>query len=372
MVQDVSHVVLAFMQSETFNVINQDNWPLFTNVEATRQAFAEGTKIMIAIGGWGDTTGFEKAATNEKTRAIFAANVKAMIAATGADGVDIDWEYPGGNGEDYKKLPNTEKAWEIDAYVGLLATLREELGSHILISAAVPGLVRDMIAFTEANVPRIALYVDFLNIMTYDLMNRRDNITKHHAGITASLQAIDAYLSRGLPSRKANLGFAFYIKWFKTDPAAQCQMSPIGCHTALLEDPRTGADLGRAGAFSWHDEVPADLSTSFQRAMKDGKYDNEGGGRYFWDSEKNIFWSWETPESISAKYDEVAVKKDLGGTFAWGLGEDAPHWAHFRALASKVEKSYGRHEEPPVEKIWTSALPEKDSRSHKMPDKDEL
>ncbi len=41
---------------------------------------------MIAIGGWGDTEGFEVAVATKDTRKLFAKNVKRMVEATGADG----------------------------------------------------------------------------------------------------------------------------------------------------------------------------------------------------------------------------------------------------------------------------------------------
>ena len=41
---------------------------------------------MVAIGGWGDTAGFEVAAATDGTRKRFARNVRAMVDATGADG----------------------------------------------------------------------------------------------------------------------------------------------------------------------------------------------------------------------------------------------------------------------------------------------
>ena len=43
------------------------------------------------------------------------------------------------------------------------------------MSAAVPGNQRDMLAFTGDTLPKISSSLDFLNIMTYDLLNRRDN-----------------------------------------------------------------------------------------------------------------------------------------------------------------------------------------------------
>ena len=110
-----------------------------------------------------------------------------------------------GNGEDYKQIPNSEKEWEITAYPLLLEEIRAALGPSKVISAAVPGLRRDMLAFTKSTVPLISKSVDFLNIMTYDLMNRRDSVTNHHTGVELSLDAISAYLENGLTPEKSNL-----------------------------------------------------------------------------------------------------------------------------------------------------------------------
>ncbi|KAL4928155.1 glycoside hydrolase family 18 protein [Aspergillus undulatus] len=258
-----------------------------------------------------------------------------VLSLTSA-GVDIDWEYPGGNGDDYKRIPNSEKTWEIQAYPHLLTSIRTAIGPDKLISAAVPGLERDMLAFNAETIPLINPSLDFYNIMTYDLMNRRDNVTKHHTGVALSLDAINAYIGHGVPAGKANLGFAFYVKWFRTDPDAnaECVTNPLGlgCKTVLMEDPNTGADLGQAGAFSWHDPVPADLSQSFEKALVAGAYDDQRGGYFFFDEREHIFWSFDTADAIERKVPAIVGAKELGGVFAWGLGEDAPDFAHLRAL----------------------------------------
>jgi GH18 family chitinase len=206
------------------------------------------------------------------------------------------------------------------------------------MSAAIPGLLRDMLAFTQTTIPEICASLDFLNIMTYDLMNRRDTITKHHTGLELSVDAVEAYEKNGLPAQKMNLGFAFYIKWFKTDPDNGCHIHPIGCKTALMEDPLTGADLGQAGAFSWHDTVPEPLLSSYKKALVHGKYDSEHGGHYYWDSGENIWWSWDTPDGIAKKFPLIVEKKQLGGVFAWGLGEDADNFTHLKALTASVRR----------------------------------
>ncbi|EFX05557.1 class 5 chitinase 1 [Grosmannia clavigera kw1407] len=342
----VSHVALAFMQSSLFNEfdgVKRTEWPLFTTVGQARARFAPGTKVLVAIGGWGETAAFSIAARSEQSRKRFARNVAAMVTATDADGVDIDWEYPGGNGEDYKQITNDEKAWEIYAYPLLLAEIRSALGRDKIISAAVPGKPEDMLAFTRLTVPRIMNSVDFLNVMTYDLMNRRNTVTTHHAGVENSLAAIDAYIAAGASPQRLNLGFAYYVKYFKTEHD-DCQemvnqgKAPIGCRTLLMEDPGTGKDMGRAGAFSWDDAVPSRVKSSYNRAMKEGVYDEVHGGHYYWDSKEDLWWTFETPLSIATKkFPLVVMNRRLGGVFAWGVGEDAPLYRHFKTLSHVME-----------------------------------
>ena len=196
-----------------------------------------------------------------------------------------------------------------------------------------------MLAFTNTTLPKISSSLDFFNVMTYDLMNRRDNITKHHTGIESSLHAINTYEERGVPPEKMNLGFAFYIKWYKTDPHGGCDKNPIGCKTVLMEDPVTGADLGKAGAFAWHDAVPGEVSASYKRAMVYGKYDSKHGGHYYWDQEEDLWWSWDTPDVIAKKFPAIMEAKNLGGAFAWALGEDANDFVHFKALTAEMKKA---------------------------------
>lgn len=85
--EHVTHVALAFMNSAIFNEPGRREWPLFTTVDEVRSQFIPGTKVMVAIGGWGDTDGFSEAARTEKSRELFADNVAKMVLATDADGV---------------------------------------------------------------------------------------------------------------------------------------------------------------------------------------------------------------------------------------------------------------------------------------------
>jgi chitinase len=44
--------------------------------------------------------------------------------------------------------------------------------------------------------------------MSYDLMNRRDQVTKHHSSVTDSLETIQNYLDIEAPPEKINRKFA--------------------------------------------------------------------------------------------------------------------------------------------------------------------
>lgn len=199
------------------------------------------------------------------------------------------------------------------------------------MSAAVPALEQDILAFTANSLPKIIKYIDFLNVMTYDMMNPPHSITMHHTGISNSLAAVDGYISRGVSPDRINLGFAFYARWFRT--AANCDRgNPLGCKTLPLQDAATGADLGHARSFAWADNPPRNLSESFNRALTDGRYDEKGGGYYYWDPELHIWWTFDTPHAIAKKIPAILQERRLGGVFAWGLGEDGPKYEHLAAL----------------------------------------
>lgn len=92
----ITHVNLSFLRSEVFVTDEPPTeYPLFTNVSSVRDGFEPGTKVSVAIGGWGDWQGFQAAARTPESRKKWSEQVKIMVDRTGADGVDIDWEYPG-------------------------------------------------------------------------------------------------------------------------------------------------------------------------------------------------------------------------------------------------------------------------------------
>lgn len=78
---------------------------------------------------------------------------------------DIDWEYPGGGGAEYK-LGNAASSSEeqIKNYPSFLGAIKGAIGGGKELSIAVPGLDADMGAFTPATCQAILPFVDFVNV----------------------------------------------------------------------------------------------------------------------------------------------------------------------------------------------------------------
>ncbi|KAF1915773.1 glycoside hydrolase superfamily, partial [Ampelomyces quisqualis] len=382
----IDHIVLAFAMANA-TASFQPKVPIST----IRSEFPN-AKVMIAVGGWGDDIGFHQASKSDASIKQFAADVATMLDNTGADGVDIDWEYPGGNGGDYKQISNSDKTYQIEAFPKFLAETRAAIGNKLL-SIAVPGKKGDMIAYTKKTGPQIWPSVDYINVMSYDLMNRRDNVTKHHTSVADSARVIENYLAIGAPAEKMNLGFAYYAKYFTTKE--DCSERPLGCPIVLAEDPVTGKDLLTSGAWTWEKShmspislasltvsndgtcgpeqgtkcstgccsqygncgtspehcsgacqhafgtgcTDADVFGSWQRALSSGgTTDERAGGQYFFDATNRLFWTWDTPELIERKFEQVVRKYKLGGVMAWSLGEDSADWSHVRKMADELKK----------------------------------
>ncbi|EXL64121.1 chitinase, partial [Fusarium oxysporum f. sp. conglutinans race 2 54008] len=105
----------------------------------------------LAIGGWGDNVRFDEGVKTGLSRERLARNIASTVNRLGFDCVS---EYPGGNSQDYKQVPNSRKTYEIKAFPKLLREIKKLLGNKEL-SIAVPGLKRDMVAYIPGEIPYI-------------------------------------------------------------------------------------------------------------------------------------------------------------------------------------------------------------------------
>lgn len=78
---------MAFAQTTLFNSDSAPSFTPFQPVDDMRKRFGPDTKLMIAIGGWGDSAGFSTGSKDDASRKRYAKNVASMLEANGFDGV---------------------------------------------------------------------------------------------------------------------------------------------------------------------------------------------------------------------------------------------------------------------------------------------
>jgi len=183
-------------------------------------------KILISIGGWSWSENFSDAVLTENSRKKFASSSAAIVERHNLDGVDIDWEYPGMEGED-----NVFRAEDKENFTFMFKAIREELdvlskktGKAYQLTTALPCFPK-IIEITEMG--KAAEYLDYVNLMAYDFYVSGDT-AGHHSNLFASEnydkedsgdKAYKEYTMAGVPAEKLVLGIPFYGRsWFmKTD-----------------------------------------------------------------------------------------------------------------------------------------------------------
>ncbi|MFQ9394229.1 MAG: glycoside hydrolase family 18 protein [Lachnospiraceae bacterium] len=169
-------------------------------------------KIVLSVGGWG-ADGFSQAARSEEGRALFAVSAVSLVETYGLDGIDIDWEYPGTSLAGIGSHVNDK-----ENYTLLLKALRESL-NHMegekSLSVAVGG---DVYFALQTDMKAASKYLDYVQLMTYDLQGGFQKVTGHHAALYHSEgnlldvcvdKAVKAFHEAGVPMEKLILGVPF-------------------------------------------------------------------------------------------------------------------------------------------------------------------
>lgn len=168
---------------------------------AYRKESNPNARIYIAIGGWrGDDDGFdlvfEEIARNVEKRKLFISDIMALVDAYGADGIDIDWEYP--------------RVQFADEYALFVRELANELHRrNKYLSSAVIGTRDKMTDSGNADAYLDSTLRDFdsINLMAYD-MEFENHSTFQHA-----IDSIDYWVNeRKVPPQKVMLGLPVYSR----------------------------------------------------------------------------------------------------------------------------------------------------------------
>ncbi|KAJ3238124.1 hypothetical protein HDU81_008426 [Chytriomyces hyalinus] len=215
----ISAVNYAFYFVDKDGVVtSSDSWADSLNLPALRAQRINYPQLrtVAAIGGWTGSGHFSEVAASSVARTAFANNVLNLLDTEGFDGVDLDWEYPGGSGGLWS---NSKSAYDAQNFVLLLKELRTKLGASRQISIAV-GSSRTPYG---AYLTQIAQQVSYMNVMSYDFngpwtkysdlnaaLNLDSRLTNPNPNKITISSVLNSYVQAGVPKLKLVPGIAFY------------------------------------------------------------------------------------------------------------------------------------------------------------------
>lgn len=257
-------------------------------------------KILLSVGGWG-ADGFSQAAMTEEGRERLAESAASLAEEYRLDGIDIDWEYPGTSLAGIGSHPEDKENFTL-----LLKALRQkldEIGPGRMLTIAAGG---DTYFTAQTDMKKAARYLDYVQLMTYDLQGGFQMITGHHAPLYLGRgnlfdvcvdKAVKAFMESGVPPEKLVIGVPFYSRQWK---------GVKGGGTGL------GLEADTVGKYGPDYGMLLDQyigKNGYQR-----HWDTEAQAPYLFDG--TTFISYDDRESIAGKISYVK-KKELGGIMFW-------------------------------------------------------
>lgn len=208
----ITHLNYAFAHvNNEFNGLRIDNEERLKKMVSLKEKKTT-LKVLLSIGGWGSGR-FSEMASDENLRKAFAVDCKRVVEIFELDGIDLDWEYPTSSMANISSSPE-----DTDNFTLLVQDIRKEIGPEKLLTFASSANAK------YVNFRAVEPYLDFVNIMTYDLNNpSNDPYPYHNAGLyrsehTWSLsveESVLAHIDSGMPPHKLTLGIPFGGKGLK-------------------------------------------------------------------------------------------------------------------------------------------------------------
>lgn len=285
-------------------------------------------KLMISIGGATGSAPFSGLASTAEGRRKFAGSCVEMFLAGKVgdgrsiaglfDGIDLDWEFPGG-AEGVPGKPEDTRNFTL-----LLTELRQQMdaqekrdGRKYRLSIAAPAFPS---AIAKIEWKQIAPLVDYVNLMAYDFHGSWEKVTGHHAPLLPAKSetgdarqlnanaAVEALIAGGFPAKNIVLGIPFYGRGWKG----------VAKSENGFNQPAMSAAKGtyEAGLDDYH------VLKNF-----DGRefYDARTITVWRYSPETGIFWGFDDARTVRMKTQYARTKAGgLGGVMFWELsGDDA-------------------------------------------------
>ena len=324
---------------------------VYSQLMALKQRYPE-LKILPSIGGWTLSDPFH-GFTEKANRDTFVASVKEFLTTWKFyDGVDIDWEFPGGDG------PNPNLGDPVNdgpAYVALMQELRAmldeleaETGREYELTSAI-GAGYDKIE--DVDYQQAQQYMDYIFAMTYDFHGAWNNVTGHQTGIYCGSHistdecngtgvddngeprkgpaytgdnAIQLLLQQGVQPEKLVMGVAMYGRGWE---------GVLDSNTSISGNPMTapgnGPLQGSSSEGVWEPGIMDYKAIAANAVGSNGSgvngfevgYDEQAQAAYVWNRSNGKLITYDSPRSVVAK-GQYANTHQLAGLFAWEIDAD--------------------------------------------------
>lgn len=306
----MTHINIAFGGIQD-GVIQTGHMKHMDRIPAYKKAYPE-LKFILSVGGW-SSGGFSEAAATEAGRLKLAESAILALTSYSLDGIDLDWEYPCYGQAGIASSPADKVNFTL-----LLKSIREALelqgkqdNRHYMLTIAA-GADQYYIDGTEMD--QVQQYVDYVQLMTYDMRGGFQVLTGHHTNLytaTGDLYRISTdasvrmFCESGVPMNKIVIGAAFYSRIWKGVPDRN-----NGLHQ-MAES--TGS----------HGPVFTELCANYIGVNGYTRHwDEEAKAPYLFNG--NTFISYDDSESIREKCRYVK-EQNLAGLMFWEYKCDESH-----------------------------------------------
>jgi chitinase len=288
--QNLTHIAYAFLVPAADGSVAIPAGFLYP--ELNQAAHAKGVKVVISLGGWGQSDGFSPMVADTAARHKFVQNITNFCVTYSYDGVDLDWEYP-------------KTAADRTNLTALIHELRQSfnaVNSAYAISVACPAT-----SYSGQWFDFTSMGNDFswIGIMTYDFYGTWTATSGPNAPLYGNLSrnpdgwidySVGYYATtRGVPSARLLIGTPFY-GWMYT--------------ASSMYGTSSGASQM---AYS---SIALKLTQGWTRS-----WDSQGQVPYMINAAKTQVISYDDSQSVSLKCDYIK-SKGVGGTIIWAIGQD--------------------------------------------------
>jgi len=313
-VQKLTHIIFSFchLKGNRLSVDNARDTSTIQKLVSLKEKYPQ-LKIMLSLGGWGGCEFCSPVFSTSKGREEFTESVKKVTDYFHSDGIDLDWEYPAIEGFPGHQYTPADKF----NFTALIKQLRKKLGSDKIISFAAGGFTSYLQNSIEWK--KIMHYVDFVNLMSYDLVNGYATITGHHTPLYSNTHQIESadhainYLETlGVPEEKIVIGAAFYARAWENVQNINNGLYQNGKFKSFIPFRRFDSALYSNTGFLFYRDTVAHAGYAYNASQK-------------------TFATFDDVQSIIDKT-KYAMKKGLKGIMFWELTLDKQNGGLLEAI----------------------------------------